>query len=126
MTDTHPYPVRDPAPGPAVILDLPKLWQDVTAEMDRRGMTTVKQLSETTGLDRNTLGRTKARAEAGQVVRGQRGGLNVNAFLTLATFVHANLAEYGRWARSATAVTDSPGRSATAAPETIDSATDTE
>lgn len=183
MTDTRPrYPVRDPAPGPAVILDLPKLWAAVTAQMDVRGMTTMKQLSEMTGLDRNTLGRTKARAEGrfcrhgaavvwgkahqeeenseaeptyrwehhvpgsdddrtpcddpdphvGQIVHGQRGGLNVNAFLTLVTFAHAHRADYGQWTRTAADLLGplsghrDDSADVTVAPETVRTTTDTE
>lgn len=110
MTDTaHPYPVRDPAPGPAVVLDLPKLWAAVLAEMDRRGMTTVKELSDLTGLDRNTLGRIRKNALAGQVVTGQRGGVNVNAMLTLHAFVGRRVGEYGRTVRNVTLLTNPDG-----------------
>lgn len=88
MTDpVKPFPVRDPAPGPVVILDLPALWAAVEREMTRRGMTELKALAELTGLDRNTVGRVRARAGRGEIVHGQRGGLNVNAYLTLASFV---------------------------------------
>lgn len=105
MTDnpTSQYPVRDPAPGPCVILDLPRLWAAVEAEMVRRGMTRkngtpeLKQLAELTGLDRNTLGRTRARAQANEIVEGQRGGLNVNAYLTLVSFaINGRAPAYGR------------------------------
>lgn len=144
MTDTaHPYPVRDPAPGPAVVLDLPRLWVDVLAEMEWRGMTTVKELADLTGLDRNTLGRIRKHASShycrhggiverrdgqwrhvpdqnddtdtpcddpapniGQIVVGQRGGVNVNAFLTLHTFVGRRVGTYGRVVRFVTNLTD--------------------
>lgn len=106
MTDTtHPYPVRDPASGPAVVLDLPKLWEAVLAEMDRRGMTTVKELSDLTGLDRNTLGRIRKNALAGQIVTGQRGGINVNAMLTLHAFVGRRVGDFGRPVRNITPLT---------------------
>lgn len=112
MTDTaHRYPVRDPAPGPAVVLNLPKLWADVLAEMNRRGMTTVKELSDLTGLDRNTLGRIRKNANAGQIVAGQRGGVNVNALLTLHAFVGRRVGTYGLTVRNVTALT-TPGDNA--------------
>lgn len=101
------YPVRDPAPGPAVILDLVKLWTAVEAEMSDRGLTELKQLSDLTGIDRNTLGRIRRRAHAGEVITGQRGGINTNAVLTLVTFTGRQLADYGRWARGPqSAITD--------------------
>jgi hypothetical protein len=104
VTDaTRPYPVRDPAPGPCVILDLPRLWAAVEAEMLRRGMTRkngtpeLKQLADLVGLDRNTLGRVRAAARNNKIVEGQRGGLNVNAYLTLTSFVNnGRAAAYGR------------------------------
>jgi hypothetical protein len=105
VTDsTRPkFPVRDPAPGPAVILDLPRLWVQVEDEMLRRGMTRkngdpeLKQLADLTGLDRNTLGRTRAAARNNKIVEGQRGGLNVNAYLTLVSFTqNGRAAAFGR------------------------------
>ena len=102
MTDNAPtYPTRDPAPGPCIVLDLPALWTAVEAEMQRRGMTEVKQLSEITGIDRNTLGRARKRAHDGVITFGQRGGLNVNAFLTLAQFaINGYPVDYGRELRN--------------------------
>jgi hypothetical protein len=88
MTTNPTYPVRPSAPGPCVILDLPRLWEAVLAEMDRRDLTELKQVSDLTGVDRNTLGRIRKRALAGEVVEGQRGGINVNAYLTLVSFAH--------------------------------------
>lgn len=85
-TTTPRFPVRPPAPGPAVVLDLPALWQAVREAMEGYGMTEIKQLSEITGVDRTSLGRIRRRAEAGDVHQGQRGGVNVNAYLTLAAF----------------------------------------
>lgn len=101
------FPVRPPAPGPAAVLDLPRLWTDVAAEMVARNMThpdgtpELKQLADLTGLDRNTLGRIRKRGEAGGVTPGQRGGINVNAALTLISFVGHTLADYGMWVRPA-------------------------
>lgn len=110
MSDNAPrYPVRAPAPGPIVVLDLVKLWAAVEAAMADRGMTELKQLSELVGVDRNTLGRIRKRAQAGEVVTSQRGGINTNAMLTLVTFAEAHLADYGQWARGPlTALTDPP------------------
>lgn len=98
---TNPYPVREPAPGPSIVLDLPRLWAAVEREMDRRGLTEMKQLSELVGIDRNTLGRARRRARAGEIAAGQRGGLNVNAYLTLAAFANNGYrTEYGRELRN--------------------------
>lgn len=100
MTDTtHPkHPVREPAPGPAVILDMPALYAAVRAEMDARGYRHGKQVCDDTGIDRNTIGRFFQRGAAGTLVEGQRGGLNVNAYLTLVTWLHdaGVIADYGR------------------------------
>lgn len=85
-TTTPRYPVRPAAPGPAIVLDLPKLWAAVRATMGDYGMTEIKQLSERTGVDRTSLGRIRRRAEAGDIHQGQRGGISVNAYLTLAAF----------------------------------------
>lgn len=79
-------PSRPPAPGPAVILDLPVLWAAVEARMQSLNMTQIKELCEATGLDRGTVGRIRNRAREGQIVRGQRGGISVNAYLTLSAF----------------------------------------
>lgn len=102
-TTTSPYPVRDPAPGPAVTLDLPRLWAAVEQEMLRRGMVNskgtpeLKQLADLVGLDRNTLGRVRQRAVNNEIVTGQRGGINVNAYLTLAAFAaNGRNTPYGR------------------------------
>lgn len=96
MTDqTRPtFPVREPAPGPAVVLDLPRLWRAVEAEARRRSMVhasgavELKQIADATGVDRSTLGRIRNRANAGEIVQGQRGGINANAVLTLVSFAH--------------------------------------
>lgn len=85
-TTTPRFPVRPPAPGPAIVLDLPALWAAVREAMDTNGMTEIKQLSERTGVDRTSLGRIRRRAEAGDIHQGQRGGISVNAYLTLAAF----------------------------------------
>jgi hypothetical protein len=108
--DTAPrYPVRPPAPGPAVVLDLVGLWEAVEEEMSARDMTQLKELSDLTGIDRNTLGRVRARAQHGERLIGQRGGINTNAVLTLATFVGHRLANHSRWARGPqSALTDPP------------------
>jgi hypothetical protein len=103
-TTTTTYPVRDPAPGPAVILDLPRLWEAVENEARRRSMihhtsgaVQLKQIADATGLDRTTLGRIRTAAEAGRVVTGQRGGINVNAALTLMSFArNGRNADFGR------------------------------
>jgi hypothetical protein len=98
MNDTASrYPVREPAPGPCVVLDLPKLWQAVTDEMQRRGWTELKQVADATGVDRTTIGRIRRRAATGVITEGQRGGVNVNAYLTLAAFANGGVAdEFGR------------------------------
>jgi hypothetical protein len=92
MTNPTPrFPVRPPAPGPAVVLDLPALWSAVEERMSREEITEIKQLSELTGIDRTSLGRIRRRAQAGDVHQGQRGGVNVNAYLTLAAFVAGSI-----------------------------------
>lgn len=91
---TSPFPVRPPAPGPALVLDLTALWRDVEAAMEAAGMPTnpkdgrpqLKALCDATGLDRNTVGRIRRIADSGKHTQSQRGGVNVNAFLTLAAF----------------------------------------
>jgi len=97
MTDStrRPFPVRDPAPGPAVILDLPRLWAAVEREARRRGMvhhTTgeveLKAIADATGIDRSTIGRIRTRAVRGEIPTGQRAGINVNAAWTLVSFAH--------------------------------------
>lgn len=86
-TDTpRVFPIRPPAPGPAIVLNLPALWRAVRDQMDHDGLTEIKQLSERTGVDRTSLGRIRRRAENGDVHQGQRGGVNVNAYLTLAAY----------------------------------------
>lgn len=88
------FPTRPPALGPAVILDLPALWRDVEEAMRAMGMPTnartgrpeIKSLCDLTGLDRNTVGRIRKVADNNTHTQGQRGGINVNAYLTLAAF----------------------------------------
>jgi hypothetical protein len=77
-----------------VVLDLPALWRDVEETMQALGMPTsartgrpeIKALCDLTGLDRNTLGRIRKAADNNTHTQGQRGGINVNAYLTLAAF----------------------------------------
>jgi hypothetical protein len=92
---TPRFPVRPPAPGPAVVLDLPALWSAVEERMSREKITELKQLSEHTGVDRTSLGRIRSRARAGDVHQGQRGGVNVNAYLTLVAFVAGSITQTG-------------------------------
>lgn len=101
MTATT-YPNREPAPGPAVVLDQPALYKAVRAHMDAEGFRHAKEVSDATGIDRNTIGRFLARGRAGTIVTGQRGGLNVNAFLTLVAWVGdpARPASYGKTIRT--------------------------
>jgi len=88
------FPTRPPAAGPAVVLDLPALWRDVEETMQamdvpinpRTGRPELKFLCDLTGLDRNTVGRIRRAADNGTHTQGQRGGINVNAYLTLAAF----------------------------------------
>lgn len=93
MPDTT-FPTRPPAAGPAVVLDLPALWRDVEETMrdmdmptnPRTGRPEIKALCDLTGLDRNTVGRIRRVADNDSHTQGQRGGINVNAYLTLAAF----------------------------------------
>ena len=106
--DKTPHPVRDPAPGPAVILSLPALWEAVTNRMNREGMvhqTTflrkkagapdLKALCDVTGLDRSSVSNLARKAAAGHTITSQRGGLSVNADLTLTTWAQGSVAAYG-------------------------------
>jgi hypothetical protein len=88
------FPTRPPAAGPAVVLDLPALWRDVEERMramgilenPRTGRPEIKALCDLTGLDRNTVGRIRKVADNNTHTQGQRGGINVNAYLTLLAF----------------------------------------